>query len=140
MVSSLLILIGQALCSAFRKAFALAAVLLVLNCTNPACGPADDHKQVALAALVLNLGQVLRVHVHIAWLVALEGLVGHGRLTGLEVVEVACPMSAQAPVQAGARAAVLFASLRNFPVYSELLIYFESSTQTPAACACWSAW
>ena len=33
-VSSLVILIGQALCSALRKACALAAVLLALSCTN----------------------------------------------------------------------------------------------------------
>lgn len=40
---------------------------------------------------------------HVAWLVALEGLVGYRRLLGLEGVEVARSMAAQAPVQPGAR-------------------------------------
>ena len=69
---------------------------------HPTRGPIDSHEQVAPAALVLHLGQVLHVHVHIAWLVALEGLVGYRRRLGLEGVEVARSMAAQAPVQAGA--------------------------------------
>ena len=39
----------------------------------------------------------------VAWLVALEGLVGYHRLLGLEGVEIARSMAAQAPVQARAR-------------------------------------
>ena len=70
---------------------------------HPARGPVDSHEQVAPAALVLHLGQILHIHVHIAWLVALEGLVGYRRLLGFEGVEVARPMTAQAPVQARAR-------------------------------------
>ena len=70
---------------------------------HPACGPVDGHEQIAPAALVLHLGQVLHIHVYIAGLVALEGLVGLSSRTGLEVVQVASPMSAQAPVQARAR-------------------------------------
>src|SRR6218665_1778378 len=67
-VSNLLILIGQALCNAFMKA----------------CAP---------AALVAHLGQVFHIHVHVARLVALEGLVGHRRLLGLE----ACPYTQLPP-------------------------------------------
>ena len=66
---------------------------------DPARGPVDGHEQIAPAVLVLHLGQVLHIHVHIAWLVALEGLVDHSRLLGLEGIEVASPMSAQASVQ-----------------------------------------
>lgn len=43
---------------------------------HPTRSPIDSHEQVAPAALILHLGQVLHVHVHVAWLVALEGLVG----------------------------------------------------------------
>lgn len=69
-----------------------------LSCTNT-----QRVAWVTPAALVLHLGQVLRVHVHIAWLAALEGLVGHHRLLGLEGGEVARVMAAQAPIRARAR-------------------------------------
>ena len=67
---------------------------------HPARGPVNGHEQIASAALVLHLGQVLHVHVHIAWLVGLERLVHRLWLLGLEGVEVAGPMAAQAAVQA----------------------------------------
>lgn len=38
-------------------------------------------------ALALRLGQVLHVHVQVAWFIALEGLVDQHRLLGLEGVE-----------------------------------------------------
>lgn len=69
---------------------------------HPTRGPVDGHEQVAPAALVLHLGQVLHIHVHIAWLVALKGLVGYRRRLGLEGIEVVRCMAAQAPVQSGA--------------------------------------
>ena len=67
---------------------------------HPARGPVNGHEQIASAALVLHLGQVLHVHVHIAWLVGLERLVHRLWLLGLEGVEVAGPMAAQAAVLA----------------------------------------
>ena len=76
---------------------ALAVVLVGLELhKHPARGPVNGHEQVAAAAPVLHLGQVLHVHVHRARLVALEGL----RLTGLEGIATAYPMAAQASVQA----------------------------------------
>ena len=68
----------------------------------PARGPVNSHEQVAPAALVLHLGQILQIHVQVAWFVALEGLMGHRRLLGLEGVEVARSMAAQASVLARA--------------------------------------
>ena len=70
---------------------------------HPACSPVNGHEQVAPAALVLHLGQVLHVHVHIARLVALERLVHRLWLLGLEGVEIARSMAAQAPIQTRAR-------------------------------------
>ena len=96
----MLILIGQALCNALTKACAL--IGLELN-EHPACGPVDGHEQVAPLRFVLHLGQVLHINVHIAWLVALEGLVSERRLLGLEGIEVAHPMTAQTPIQPRAR-------------------------------------
>ena len=66
---------------------------------HPARGPVDGHEQVAPLRFVLHLGQVLHVHVHVAWLVAFEGLVRYRRFPGLEGVEVARSMAAQASVQ-----------------------------------------
>jgi len=61
-------------------------------------GPADGHEQVAPAALVVHPGQVvLHVHVHVAGLVALEGLVDNHRRLRLQGIEVARAMAAQAP-------------------------------------------
>ena len=69
---------------------------------HPARSPINGHEQIAPAALVLHLGQVLHIHVHIARLVALEGLVCYRRLLGFEGVEVARAMAAQTAVQARA--------------------------------------
>ena len=60
------------------------------------------HEQIASAVLVLNLEQVLHIHVHVARLVAREGLVSRRRRLGFERVEVARPRAAQAAVEARA--------------------------------------
>src|SRR6218665_165081 len=60
---------------------------------HPSRGPVDGDEQVAPAALVAHLGQVFHIHVHVARLVALEGLVGHRRLLGLD----ACPYTQRPP-------------------------------------------
>ncbi len=51
-------------------------------------GPVDGHDQVAPAALVLHLWQVLHINMHVDWLVALEGLLSGNRLLELEGIEI----------------------------------------------------
>ena len=66
-------------------------------------GPVDCHEQVAPLALVLHLRQLLHVHVHKAWLVALERLEGLLWRCRFQDIEVANPVAAQAPVQTRVR-------------------------------------
>lgn len=65
---------------------------------HPARGSIDGHEEVATLSFILHLRQVLHIHVQIIGHIALEGLVRLGRLAGLEGMEIAHAVAAQAPV------------------------------------------
>ncbi|BAO82883.1 hypothetical protein SMCB_0655 [Serpentinimonas maccroryi] len=69
---------------------------------HPARGAVDGHEQVAPLCLIGHLRQVLHVDVQVARLVALEALVGLTGRGGLEGIEVAHAVAAQAAVNARA--------------------------------------
>ena len=99
-VSTRVMRMVQALSKAFRKAWALAAVLLLLICTNTQrVARFDGHEQVAASVLVLHLRQVLHIHMDVARLVALECLGLCLGFTRLERIEVAHAVAAQTPVK-----------------------------------------
>ena len=70
---------------------------------HPADSSINGLEQIAPLALVLHLRQLLHVHVHKAWLVALERLVGLLWRYRFQDIEVANPVAAQAPVQTRVR-------------------------------------
>lgn len=70
---------------------------------HPARGPVNGHEQVASLALAGHLRQVFDIHMHKARLVALEGLVRFLGPLGLEGVQVAHAVTAQAAIEPRAR-------------------------------------
>lgn len=102
----------------------------------PTSGSVNGHEQIAPAALILHLGQVLHIHVKVARLIALEGLVGYRRRLGLEGVEVARSMAAQAPVQPGAR------DMRTdeLPCHGQQVIQRQQQGAPPVKHQCFLCW
>ena len=70
---------------------------------HPADSSINGPEQIAPLALVLHLRQLLHVHVHKAWLVALERLVGLLWRCRFQDIEVANAVATQAPVQTRVR-------------------------------------
>ena len=107
-ICELLAVVGEHLLNAHRtslvhcieKRFGTGRGLVLLDLhEHPAGSAVDGHEQVAPAALILHLWQVLQIDVQVSRLVSLECLAHRCGLLGLERIEIAHPMATQAAVQ-----------------------------------------